>query len=236
MTLAAVVFDLDGTLFDHPVSARRALDAWLADRGVTPTDELAAAWLAAEERHFAAWREGRVSFPEQRRGRLRDVLPLLGEAVGDDAALDAVFAGYLAAYERAWVGYDDVDAALAAVQDLGLVTAVLTNGMEDQQRAKLAHLGLLDRVGPVFTAERLGVTKPRPEAFLRVCEALGLPPERVLYVGDEHEVDVLGARAAGLRAVHLDRLGTGPADEAERVDGLRDLVRHLACARMPPWT
>jgi len=226
--LAAVLFDLDGTLFDHPLSARRALDAWLADRGVPPSEELAAAWTAAEERHFAAWREGRVSFAEQRRGRLRDLLPLLGEPVGDDEALDAVFAGYLAAYERAWVGYDDVDAALADVHGLGLATAVLTNGMEDQQRAKLAALGLLERVGPVFTAERLGVTKPRPEAFLRVCAALGLPPGQVLYVGDEHEVDVLGARAAGLRAVHLDRLGAGPADEAARVEGLGELVRHLS--------
>ena len=225
---AAVVFDLDGTLFDHPVAARQALDAWLADRGVTPTEELARAWRAAEDRHFAAWRDGRTSFAEQRRGRLRDLLPLLGEPVGSDDELDAVFAGYLAAYERAWVGYDDVDAALAAVAERGLRTAVLTNGQEAQQRAKLARLGLLERVGPVFTAEGLGVAKPRPEAFVRVCDALGLPPGQVLYVGDEHEVDVLGARAAGLRAVHLDRLGSGPLDEAERVDGLRDLVRHLS--------
>lgn len=226
--LAAVLFDLDGTLFDHPASARRALDAWLSDRGVAPTEELAAAWTAAEGRHFAAWREGRVSFAEQRRGRLRDLLPLLGEQVGDDAALDAAFAGYLLAYEREWVGYDDVDAALAAVHDRGLATGVLTNGREDQQRAKLAALGLLERVGPVLTAERLGVTKPRPEAFLRACAALGLPPGQVLYVGDEHEVDVLGARAAGLRAVHLDRLGTGPADEPARLEGLAGLVQHLS--------
>ena len=79
----------------------------------------------------------------------------------------------------------------------------------------------------MFTAERLGVAKPRPAAFLRVCEALGLAPAQVLYVGDEHEVDVLGARAAGLRAVHLDRHGTGPADEVERITDLRDLVHHL---------
>lgn len=178
--LSAVVFDLDGTLFDHRVSARLGLEAWLAEQGVRLTDELEQAWFRAEERHFAAWRERRVSSFEQRRGRLRDFLPLIGAAVGDDGDLDAVFAGYLAAYERAWVGYDDVEAALTAVRDLGLLTAVLTNGAEEQQRAKLSRLGLLDRVGPVFTAEALGVAKPHPEAFRLVCAALDLPPGQVL--------------------------------------------------------
>ena len=225
--LAAVVFDLDGTLFDHPTASRLAVRDWLTERGVAPTADLLQAWSAAEARH-RHWREGRVSFLEQRRGRLRDVLPLLGAPVGTDAELDAVFARYLVAYERAWAGYDDVDAAIDAVHALGLVTAVLTNGGEGQQQAKLARLGLLERVGPVFTAEGLGVAKPSPEAFLRVCEALGVAPEQVLYVGDEHEVDVLAARAAGLRALYLDRLSAGPDTEVERASSLADLAERLA--------
>lgn len=226
--LAAVVFDLDGTLFDHPTASRLAVRGWLTERGVPPTDALLQAWSAAEERHFRYWREGRVSFVEQRRGRLRDVLPLLGAPVGSDAELDAVFARYLVAYERAWVGYEDVDAAIDAVHALGLATAVLTNGGEGQQQAKLARLGLLERIGPVFTAEGLGVAKPSPVAFLRVCEALDVAPEQVLYVGDDHEVDVLAARAAGLRALHLDRLAAGPDTELERATSLADLAERLA--------
>lgn len=157
-------------------------------------DELERVWLEAETRHFTAWRDGLVSFTEQRRGRLRDFLPSIEVAVGQDHELDDVFVGYLAAYEQAWVGYDDVDGVLKSLQALGLSTAVLTNGSERQQRAKLSRLGLLDRVGPVFTAEPLGVAKPQPRAFHLVCEALDLAPPRVLYVGDDHEVDVLAAR------------------------------------------
>src|SRR5450631_3524091 len=226
--VSAVVFDLNGTLFDHWSSARRGLSEWLVGLEVELTKELANAWFEAEERHVTGWREGVVSWAEQRRRRLRDFLPLIGVPVGTDDDLDQVFAGgYLLAYERAWVGYDDVDAALDAVHDFGVVTAMLTNGVQEQQEAKLAHLGLLGRIGPVFTAEGLGVAKPNPLAFHLVCAHLALPPGQVLYVGDDYEVDVLAARAAGLRAVYLDRVGTGPMTEHNRITTLAELPSYF---------
>ncbi|WP_369069411.1 HAD family hydrolase [Kineococcus terrestris] len=226
--LRAVVFDLDGTLFDHPSAALAGLRAWVASLGRTSSAQLEEAWLRAEERWFRAWREGEVDFAGQRRGRLRDVLPLLGLPVGDDDALDALFTGgFLPAYERAWAGYDDVAAALDVLRRSGLRTAVLTNGPGDQQNAKIAAIGLAGRLGPVLTAVELGFAKPDPRAFHAVCERLGLAPAEVLYVGDDHEVDVLGARAAGLRAAHLDRTGAGPLDEPDRLESLHDLAAHL---------
>ena len=223
-----MVFDLDGTLFDHSSSARRGLSQWLAGLDVVLTDELASAWFEAEERHVISWREGVVSWAEQRRRRLQDFLPLIGVPVGTADELDEAFvAGYLLAYERNWVGYDDVDAALDAVHDCGVVTAVLTNGAQEQQEAKLAQLGLLGRMGPVFTAEGLGVAKPHPRAFHLVCAHLALPPEQVLYVGDDYQVDVLAARAAGLGAVYLDRVGTGPMAEYNRITTLVELLPYV---------
>ena len=220
-----VLLDLDGTLLDHVTSVRRALERWSAELAPPRVPEdLLGAWLAAEQRHFPAWRDGSASFAEQRRRRLRDVLPLLGLPVGGDADLDAVFAGYLTAYEAAWTAFDDVDDALAGLAAAGMPTAVLTNGVVPQQRAKLAALGLLDRVGPALTAEELGVAKPDPRVFARACAQLGRPPAEVVSVGDDHALDVVAARAAGLRAVHLDREGAGPEDEAHRTTTLRGLA------------
>jgi hypothetical protein len=95
-----VIFDLDGTLFDHPAAAGRAIRVWLGSLGVPEVDlpGLASAWLEVEERHFAAVRSLEVPFEEIRRLRLRDFLPLFGYPVVE-SDLDDVFAGYLALYE-----------------------------------------------------------------------------------------------------------------------------------------
>ena len=225
--LRAVVFDLDGTLLDHRRSTRAGLTRWLAQHDQAWSEPVERAWFAAEEEHFGAWRRGEISHTEQRRRRLRDFLPAVGHPVGDDEALDATFREYLAAYQASWIGFDDVDAALDAVVERGLATAVLTNGTRELQEAKLAALGVLDRIGPVLCAAEIGVAKPHPDAFAAVCDRLGLPASTVLYVGDEHQVDIVGARAAGLRALLVDRGQAEPVEEAERITSLRSLPAWL---------
>lgn len=197
-----------------------------------PTDTLVRAWFEAEERQVLEWREGRIGWVEQRRRRLREFLPLAGLPVGPDAALDDLFtSGYLAAYEREWAGFPDADGIVHRIRGAGYATAVLTNGAEEQQRAKLARLGLLDVVGPVLTAEGIGVAKPHRAAFLRLCERLDLPPAQVLSVGDDDELDVRAARAAGLQAVLVDRSGRPPTRDEPRLTSLEGLPDHLAGLR-----
>jgi putative hydrolase of the HAD superfamily len=225
--LRGVLLDLDGTLVDHRSAAEAALRGWLPELGVAFTGEALARWTTVQEPHLAAWRDGRISFAEQRRRRARDFLGI----EGTEAELDAAFAGYLSHYEAAWHAYDDVPDGLAAIAAAGLVTAVLTNGARGQQHKKLQRSGLGGRVGPVFTVDDLGVAKPHAGAFLGACERWGLAPGEVLSIGDNHDLDVVAARAAGLRAGHLDRLGEGPAGEPHRITSLRQLERLLGEAR-----
>jgi len=223
----AVVFDLDGTLFDHVGAATAGVRDWLTGMGAEATDALLELWFEAEDRHVAAWHRGEVSFDEQRRRRLREVLPRVGREVGSEADLDRAFARYLARYEKAWRRFDDVDATLSMVATAGTRVAVLTNGAEHQQTQKIAVTGLAGRVGPLFCCDALGYAKPDPRAYQHVCEELGLACEHVLHVGDRYDLDVLGARAAGLAAVHLDRANRGPHHEPARVTTLNDLCRFL---------
>lgn len=205
------MLDLDGTLVDHDGAVAAALEAWLLSLGVLSTQHLADAWVEAGRRHFERWRAGEVTFEEQRRGRLRDFLPLIEHPVGGDADLDELFGRFLRRYEGAWQRFADAEGALAALARRQVPIAVLTNGTEAQQLAKLSATGLRACVGPVLSAEGLGFAKPDRRAYLAACEALALEPEQVLHVGDDYSLDVVAARDAGLRAVHLDRPGTGPA-------------------------
>jgi len=225
-----VVLDLDDTLLDHRGSTRRALAGWLGDLGHLGDgvdESLERAWFEVEDRHFDAWRAGLIGFEEQRRRRLRDFLPLLGRAVGTDGELDVVFGGYLRWYERSWQAFADVRPALDALVARGLVLAVLTNGRAGQQRAKVAALGVEEAVSFVLTSEEVGAAKPAPEAFLATCRRLGVAPDRVVHVGDRHDLDVLAARAAGLRAVHLDREGLRLEPPEGRITSLAELPARL---------
>ena len=222
MRVDGVLFDLDDTLLDHSGAVVAALDSWLPTIGVTPGPEALALWLDLQERHLQAWRERRISYGEQQRRRLRDFLPAVRVTYADQD-LDEIFGGYLAAYQSSYRAFPDVAGALAALAAAGVATAVLTNGATEQQNDKLARVGLADRTGPVFTVEDLGVAKPDPAAFELACARWGRPPSTVLSVGDRHDLDVLPARLAGLRAVHLDRHDRGPHDEPHRLTSLTDL-------------
>jgi putative hydrolase of the HAD superfamily len=202
----AVVFDLDNTLFDHTGSGERGVREWVAGLGIAPTDELVAEWFVIEDRVYPLWLAGELTHQGQRRERLRQFLPVLGLGVPEaDDELDEVFTGYLKRYQDNWVAYPDARPALEVARGNGWRVGVLTNGSTKQQNAKLEAIGLAAYVDVVCTSESLGVSKPDPLAYQRVCEALGVEPSETLMLGDNLQLDVIAARQAGLAARHLDR-------------------------------
>ena len=59
----------------------------------------------------------------------------------------------------------------------------------------------------------VGVGKPDPRVFQATIDGLGLPPERILHIGDSVHYDVEGGAAVGLQTVHMDPFGVcGSAD------------------------
>jgi putative hydrolase of the HAD superfamily len=59
----------------------------------------------------------------------------------------------------------------------------------------------------VVDSKLAGFEKPDPRIFLPALTALGVAAADALYVGDLYEVDVVGARRAGMAAVLLDPAG-----------------------------
>ena len=106
--------------------------------------------------------------------------------------------------------------------------AILTNGASCLQREKLVGAGLLERFTVVVASGDLGVGKPAGEIFARALRLLGVERSQAVMVGDSYANDVEGARAAGLRAVWLDRHGDG-VGEGPRIGTLAQLPAALAC-------
>lgn len=198
----AVGFDLDGTLFDHQGSARSAVVRFLHSLDVVASESTLASWFAAEEEHYERWRSGEISFSEQRRERLRSVLPPLGVDVpSGDVEIDELFSEYLRAYESAWRAFPDALPLLRSLRASGHRIGLLTNGTEVQQLAKLRRTGLLGDFDVVCTSERIGFAKPDARAFAALASELGVEPAACLFVGDDPMKDVVGARAAGMQTL-----------------------------------
>ncbi|HKG33217.1 MAG TPA: HAD family hydrolase, partial [Gemmatimonadales bacterium] len=92
--------------------------------------------------------------------------------------------------------------SLARLRQAGLKLGVVSNSDGRVEQA-LAAAGVRHYFDVVIDSTLLGVEKPDPRIFHAALEALGVAPEEALYVGDLYDIDVLGARAAGLDAVLL---------------------------------
>jgi putative hydrolase of the HAD superfamily len=79
--------------------------------------------------------------------------------------------------------------------------------------------------GAVISAE-VGIAKPDPAIFMRALELAGAGADEALHVGDTADADLAGARAAGIRALHLDRSGADP----EALTSLAELPRLVRSA------
>jgi putative hydrolase of the HAD superfamily len=224
MAIRAVCFDLDDTLIDSTAAERvGALRFAERFRGqLTPGEDFHARWRAATAAAFERYLAGEIPFTEQRRARVR---ALCADAPGD-AEADARFAVYLEGYRAEWRLFADVLPILDALRALPL--GIISNAPLAQQREKLVRTGIADRFATIQTPDRAGSGKPHAAIFHATCADLGCAPHECLHVGDHLDHDALGACAAGLRGVWLDRSGA-PAGSpgVERVDSLAGLLPRL---------
>jgi len=124
-----------------------------------------------------------------------------------------------------WATYPDVLPTLDALTAGGLPLAIVSNW--DSQLPRLLELRGLARYFRTVSVSAIEETgKPGAEIFRRTCERLGVEAGEALHVGDSLRDDYDGARAAGLRAVLLDRRGEH-GHVADRIASLSELAPRL---------
>lgn len=81
---------------------------------------------------------------------------------------------------------------------------IITNGFEEVQFAKLSMAGLGCYFRTVTTSEEAGVKKPDPFIFELAMHKAGALYHNSIMIGDDVEVDILGARNAGMDQIHFN--------------------------------
>jgi putative hydrolase of the HAD superfamily len=116
--------------------------------------------------------------------------------------------------------YRDAAPALAELRALG-VRLVCVSNWDYSLPDVLARVGLADELDGVVTSAAIGARKPDPRLFEAALEVAGCAADEALHVGDTPTEDVEGAKAAGIRALLIDRDGGGD------IESLRAIRHHL---------
>ena len=110
--------------------------------------------------------------------------------------------------------YPDAAPALAGLRERGLRLVCVSN-WDVSLPDVLARCGLAEALDGVVTSAEAGARKPDPAIFEPALRLACCTPPEALYVGDTPSEDVAGARAAGIRALLIDREGGGDIESLE---------------------
>lgn len=215
----AVLFDLDGTLFDRDASflelVQDQYDCFAAELELIPREVFIRRVVEMDGHGYV---DRHVVYRDLSR---EFCLP---ETTGE--RLTTHFRDTYASYSRC---FPEVPAALADLRANGMKLGIITNGSTSMQEQKIRQLGIEDLMDEVLISEREGLRKPDRKIFERALGRLRVVPAEAWYVGDHPLVDVQGAFEAGLTPVwrytpHWKR----PEVPTHEIQGLDELVRILS--------
>jgi putative hydrolase of the HAD superfamily len=203
--IRAIAFDLFNTLITVAPQtledANKRMFATLSGDGFElDADSFRKAHRDAAKRHVERCRaSGRET---HNRFWISDALEEQGYHVTPDdiriaAGVEAYFSAFLD-HCRLLPLTKEMLAALKPSYRLGLLTN-FTHG--PAARKLISHMGLIPFFRVVIISGELGYRKPHPRPFEELVKGLGVKSEQVVYVGDDPEPDIRGAKQAGLNPV-----------------------------------
>jgi HAD superfamily hydrolase (TIGR01509 family) len=240
--LRCVVFDLDGTLYRQPPLRRRMLV------------ELALAPLSGPRRALAtmrilkAFREERehlraLGQPAESLAELQYARPAarLGVPIADVRRAVGEWMFQKPLRHLAPCAQPALATSLERLRAAGLALGVFSDYPVEQ---KLVALGVRDMFDVCLDATDPAVNafKPHPRGFMVAAERLGCAPAETLFVGDRLDVDVTGARAAGMHTAWIGRAAVEGRDAPGalgdlallRRPGISEVVEAVLTARQGP--
>ena len=219
-------FDAGGTLvhFDYGV-----LHGLCSEQGVCfPLVKMLEAEYDAKEEIDRRLRAGEVS-TDADRTELYFHLVLKGVGIAE-SSIGELAAGVLERHRASNLWRRVVQGTAELLDRLaadGYRLAVISNADGSVERL-LGSVGLASRFEAIVDSGVVGVEKPDPEIFNIACRRMNVKPCEGLFVGDIYEIDVMGARAAGMPVVMIDPLDRWGDLDAPRISSLDDLPAFIA--------
>jgi putative hydrolase of the HAD superfamily len=231
--IKAVFFDLYNTLVTYDPPREEIEAKILKDFGIEVTPEaLRRPILTADD--FIYQEHARLPFSKRSKEETTALYIQYHGMVLKEAGLEApkeLVVGILGKwmnFKLKMVLFDDVVPALSNLKERGLILGLISN--VDRDIAPLyQELGLSDWLQVTVTSQEAGFNKPHPEIFQAALKQAGVKPAEAIYVGDQYQIDVLGANKAGMLGVLLDRNGFfEEITDCPKIRRLTEVAEHLS--------
>lgn len=169
--------------------------------------DLAHDWATSEIREWRRWRD------------------IVAEVLDDVPRLNVCFAELYVHFARphAWTLAQDAEPLFEHLRQRGLTLGLASN-YDQRLRSVVEGLPPWARLANVTISSEVGWRKPSAKFFEAVCRQAKLPPEQILYVGDDRVNDYDAARAAGLHALLVEPQSSSASGTILRLSELLELL------------
>lgn len=121
-----------------------------------------------------------------------------------------------------WHLFPETEEVLVELRREGYKLGIISNADEDVEQI-LSWLELPQLVDTITYSQEAGVEKPDPRIFQIALQRTGSRPDEAIHVGDRYDADIVGARAAGITPVLIDREEDHRGLDCLRIKSLKEL-------------
>jgi 2-haloacid dehalogenase len=214
-----LLFDADNTLFDFDRAEEKALEMAFADAGLIFLPKYIDDYRVINKQMWSDFEKGIISQDMLRTHRFDRLFEPHGLSF-DAERFSAYYLRNLALCGDLIAGAEDLMDNLRTQYHLGIIT----NGIVEVQRLRLANSPIVDCFEVVAISGELGVAKPDVRFFDAVFNMIGQPKhETVLVIGDSLTSDIQGANNYGLDACWFNPHGKLPGPQYDILYEICDL-------------
>ncbi len=232
----AVFFDLYQTLIDYDPPRETELARIINDYGIKVTKEMIhRPMVIADE--FMYKEHARQPITKRSKSEQKNLFSQYQTIILKEAGIDPtpelitnnITKMHQVNFHR--VLFDDVLPALKQLEKNGIILGLISN-IDRDISPLFDKLGLTPFLKVVITSLDCGFHKPQPEIFQEAARQAGVTVNESVYIGDQYQIDVLGAKEAGMKGVLIDRNDFFNDDTDELIiRDLKQLVDYIDAER-----
>ncbi len=196
-----LLFDLDNTVLDFAHCEVHVLLQTFQNYGWNLTEKQVHQYLEINERNWKAFEQGSKTQAETVVDRFAEFCGYLGTTIPPGQ----LNRDYLSALGKCAIFEPYAEEVLGALRNRGYLMSILTNGLRAVQQGRFNHARLDRFFDYMITIDEAGVAKPNRAIFDYALRQYEIPSDRVVYIGDHWDIDMVGATNACIDGIHYIR-------------------------------